>query len=75
MKISIYAPDANERLETARQNSILHPERIVGNPDVIPRKDRGRASIAAAKQFCQNIRHGASCAGPASGKRSKTCQF
>jgi hypothetical protein len=25
---------------------------------------RGRASIAAAKQFCQNIRHGASCAGP-----------
>src|SRR3979411_471157 len=53
MKISIYAPDANERLETARQNSILHPERIVGNPDVIPRKDRGRASIAAAKQFCQ----------------------
>jgi hypothetical protein len=38
MKISIYAPDAKERLETARQNSILHPERIVGNPDVIPRK-------------------------------------
>jgi hypothetical protein len=32
MKISIYAPYAKERFETARQHSILHPERIVGNP-------------------------------------------
>jgi len=31
MKISIYAPYAKERFETARQHSILHPERIVGN--------------------------------------------
>jgi hypothetical protein len=30
-KISIYAPYAKERFETARQRSILHPERIVGN--------------------------------------------
>src|SRR5947209_19772961 len=37
MKISIYAPYAKERFETARQHSILHPERIVGNPEVIPR--------------------------------------
>jgi hypothetical protein len=37
MKISIYAPYAKERFETARQRSILHPERIVGNPEVIPR--------------------------------------
>jgi hypothetical protein len=37
MKISIYAPYAKERFETARQHSILHPERIVGNPGVIPR--------------------------------------
>jgi hypothetical protein len=35
MKISIYAPDAKERFETAGQNSILHPERMVGNPEVI----------------------------------------
>jgi len=35
MKISIYAPYAKERFETA--HSILHPERIVGNPEVIPR--------------------------------------
>jgi hypothetical protein len=33
MKISIYAPYAKERFETARQHSILHPERIVGNPE------------------------------------------
>jgi len=31
MKISIYAPYAKERFETARQHSILHPEQIVGN--------------------------------------------
>jgi hypothetical protein len=29
MKISIYAPYAKERFKTARQHSILHPERIV----------------------------------------------
>ena len=40
MKISIYAPYAKERFETARQNSILHPERIVGNAEVIFRADR-----------------------------------
>jgi hypothetical protein len=34
---------------------------IVGSD---PEECRGRASIAAAKQFRQNIRHGASCAGP-----------
>ena len=32
MKISIYAPYAKERFETARQHSILHPEGLVGNP-------------------------------------------
>jgi hypothetical protein len=26
-----------ERFETTRQHSILHPERIVGTPEVIPR--------------------------------------
>jgi len=31
MKISVYAPYANERFETARQRSILHLERIAGN--------------------------------------------
>jgi hypothetical protein len=34
MKISIYAPYPKERFETARRDSILHPERIVGNPEV-----------------------------------------
>jgi hypothetical protein len=33
MKISIYAPYAEERFETARQQPILHPERIVGNSE------------------------------------------
>jgi hypothetical protein len=34
------APYSKERFETARQNSILHPERIVGNREVIPRNVR-----------------------------------
>ena len=33
MKISIYAPYAKERFETARQHSILHPERMVASLD------------------------------------------
>jgi hypothetical protein len=37
MKVSIHAPYAKERLETACQHSILHPEGIVGNAEVIPR--------------------------------------
>jgi hypothetical protein len=37
MKISIHAPYAKEHFETARQHSILHPEGIVGNLEVIQR--------------------------------------
>jgi hypothetical protein len=32
IKISIYAPSAKERFETVREHSVLHPERIVGQP-------------------------------------------
>jgi len=39
MKISIYAPYAKERFETALDHSILHPERIVGNPKVVGTHD------------------------------------
>jgi hypothetical protein len=73
MEISIDAPYIKERFETTRQHSILHPERIVGTPEVIPR-NVGK-SEHCRKAILSNIRHGASCAGPASGKRSKTCQF
>jgi hypothetical protein len=34
MKISNYAPYAEERFETARQHPILHPERIIGNSEL-----------------------------------------
>jgi hypothetical protein len=33
-------------------------------PGSDPSECRGRASIAAAKQFSQNVRHGARCASP-----------
>jgi hypothetical protein len=45
MKISIYTPYAKERFETARQHSILHPEGIVGNPEVTAREPAGRVNF------------------------------
>jgi hypothetical protein len=41
LKISIYAPYAKARFETARQHSILHPEQIVGT---LPLSDYGRVA-------------------------------
>jgi len=63
MKISIYAPYAKERFETARQHSILHPERIVGNPEVIPRNVGGERALPPQSNSVKHS-HGASCAGP-----------
>jgi hypothetical protein len=37
MAILIHAPYAKEHFETTRQHSILHPEGIVGNLEVIQR--------------------------------------
>jgi hypothetical protein len=34
MKISNYAPYAEEGFETARRHPILHPERIIGNSEL-----------------------------------------
>jgi hypothetical protein len=34
MKISNYAPYAEERFETERRHPILHPERIIGNSEL-----------------------------------------
>jgi hypothetical protein len=39
MKISIYAPYAKERFETTVEYSILHPERIIGNPKIVGTHD------------------------------------
>jgi len=63
MKISIYAPYAKERFEAARQHSILHPERIVGNPEVIPRNVGGERALPPQSNSVKHY-HGASCAGP-----------
>jgi hypothetical protein len=45
MKISIYAPYTKECFETAREHSILHPERIAGNLEVIPKKPALRLNL------------------------------
>jgi hypothetical protein len=45
MKISIYAPPNKERFETAREHSILHPERIIGNPEVIAKNPALRLNL------------------------------
>src|SRR5438876_4284036 len=56
IKISICAPYAKERFETARQHSILHPERMVGNTEAIPSSlrvsfDSLNERTAVAKSF------------------------
>ena len=48
MKISIYAPYAKERFETARQHSFLHPERI-GHSEVKLLPGNGRAASLALR--------------------------
>jgi hypothetical protein len=63
MKISIHAAYAKERFETACQQSTLHSERIVGNPEVIPRDVEEERALPPQSNSVKNIRHGASCAG------------
>jgi len=74
MKISIYAPYARERFETARQYSILHPERIVGNPEVIPR-NVGESEHCRRKAILSNIPMARAAPVPGSTQRLKICQF
>jgi len=45
MKISIYAPYAKERFETAHQHSILHPERIFGKNEAACAADAAREVV------------------------------
>ena len=52
------------RFETASQHWILHPERIVGNPEVVPRNVGEERALPPQNTSVKNIRHGASCAGP-----------
>src|SRR6266404_3183811 len=62
MEISNYAPYIKERFEKARQHSILHPERIVGKPSLIPlRKScpspaRNSALLISSQSGCRSNR-------------------
>jgi hypothetical protein len=49
IKISSYAPYVKERFETAHQHLILHPERIVGNPEGIKPWGFGSDKLPNAK--------------------------
>jgi hypothetical protein len=76
MKISTYTPFTKEPFfETARDHSILHPERIVRNRTLIPRNVGEARAFPPQKQFCQNIYHRASCAGPRQQQAFKHFQF
>jgi len=69
MKISIYAPYAKERFETARQHSILHPERIVGNPEVIPRNVGEERALPPQSNSVKTFIIARAAPVPGSGKR------
>src|SRR2546425_12049611 len=75
MKISIYAPYAKERFETARQHSILHPERIVGTPEVIPRNVGEERALPPQSNSVRTFVMARAAPVPGSGKRLKICQF
>jgi hypothetical protein len=72
MRISIDAPHAKEHFETAREYLILDPERIVGNPEVIPRM-AGKSEHCCGKAILSKHLSGRSCAGP--GERQAFCKF
>jgi hypothetical protein len=74
MKISIYAPYAKAR-ETARQHSILHPERIVGNPEVIPRNVGEERALPPQSNSVKTFVMARAAPVPGSGKRLKICKF
>src|SRR3989442_6841032 len=74
MKISIYAPYAKERFETARQHSILHPERIVGTPEVIPRNVGEERALPPQSNSVRTFVMARAAPVPGSGKRLKICQ-
>jgi hypothetical protein len=75
MKISIYAPYAKERFETAHQHSILHPERIVGNPQVIPRNVGEERALPPQSNSVKTSVMARDAPVPGNGKRLKICQF
>jgi len=71
MKISIYAPWAKERFETARQHSILHPERIVGNLEVIPRNVGEERALPQQSNSVKTFVIARAAPVPGNGKRLK----
>jgi hypothetical protein len=75
MKISIYAPYAKERFETAREDSILHPERIVGNPEVIPRNVGEERALPPQSNSVKTFVMARAAPVLGSGKRLKICKF
>jgi hypothetical protein len=62
-------------LKTARPHSILHPERIVGNPEVIPRNVREERALPPQSNSVKTFVMARAAPVPGSGKRLKICQF
>jgi hypothetical protein len=75
LKISIYAPYAEERFETARQHSSLHPEGIVGNPEVISRNVGEERALPSQSNSVKTFLMARAAPVPDSGKRLKICRL
>jgi hypothetical protein len=61
--------------ETACQQSILHPERIVGNPEVIPRNVGEERALPPQNNSVKTIVIARAEPSPGSGKRLKLSQL
>jgi hypothetical protein len=75
LKISIYAPSAEERFETARRPSSLHPEGIVGNREVISSNAGEERALPSQSNSVKTFRMARAAPVPDSGKRLKLCQL
>jgi hypothetical protein len=63
------------RFETACQHSILHPQRIVGNLEVIPRNVGEERALPPQNNSVKTFVIARAAPVPGSGKRLKLCQF
>ena len=62
-------------LKTAHQHLILHPERIVGNPEVIPRNVGEERALLPQSNSVKTFVMARASLVPGSGKRLEICQF
>src|SRR5882762_965389 len=71
--LSLISPD--QPLTLLERQSILHPERIVGNPEVIPRNVGEERALLPQSDSVKTFVMARASLVPGNGKRLENCQF